>query len=107
MATLKSSKDISAVFANGKRFHLDGLSLIVSENRLGFSRAVFAAGKKLGNAVWRNRAKRRMRSLYRELEPNLAGYDIVFLAKASINEENYANMLSSLQDVVEKEALQR
>ena len=107
METLKSSNDISVVFANGKRFHLDGLALIISENGHKSGRVAFAAGRKLGNAVWRNRAKRRMRSLCKDLDFDFKGYDAVFLAKASVNEKCYAEMLSALEDIVEREIPRR
>ena len=43
----------------------------------------FTASKKIGNAVARNRAKRRMRALAREILPNLAqaGWDYVLVAR--------------------------
>jgi len=52
----------------------DGQNLI----RIGFT-----ASKKIGNAVARNRAKRRMRALVREVLPALgqAGWDYVLVAK--------------------------
>lgn len=47
-------------------------------------RVAFIAGKKNGNAVWRNAAKRRMRALYSELDGPWCGFDIIFLAKRNI-----------------------
>ena len=49
-------------------------------NRLGIT-----AGKKVGNAVHRNRAKRIIRQAYRENEKDIPlGLDIVIVARASI-----------------------
>ena len=52
------------------------------ENRLGIT-----TGLKLGNAVKRNRARRRLREVYRLAQPNLKqGYDLVLVARArSVN----------------------
>lgn len=46
-------------------------------------RCGFTATKKTGNAVYRNRAKRRMRALAREFLPTLGkqGFDYVFIAR--------------------------
>ena len=63
-------------------------------------RAAFIAGKKLGNAVWRNRAKRRMRSLCKDADSSFTGYDVVFLAKRSVNRTDYSTMLARLNEAV-------
>jgi len=46
-------------------------------------RVGFTASKKIGNAVFRNRAKRRLRALVRDVLPGLAqpGWDYVLVAR--------------------------
>ena len=61
-------------------------------------RAAFIAGKKLGNAVWRNRAKRRMRSICKDLNYSFNGYDVVFLAKRSVNITPYNVILNRTKE---------
>ena len=65
-------------------------------------RAAFIAGKKLGNAVWRNRAKRRMRALSRDIEYDFKGYDVVFLAKRSVNETPYSQLREGVEKAIAK-----
>ena len=65
-------------------------------------RVAFIAGKKLGNAVWRNRAKRRMRALCKDLNGPFPGYDVLFLARRSISESDYSTMLSNLEKALIK-----
>ena len=65
-------------------------------------RVAFIAGKKLGNAVWRNRAKRRMRALCHDLNGPFDGYDVVFIAKKSTNEAPYEALNESLRKALEK-----
>ena len=59
-------------------------------------RVAFIAGKKLGNAVWRNAAKRRMRALCRDLNGPFPGYDVIFLARSTVVDSCYADMLANL-----------
>ena len=68
-------------------------------------RVAFIAGKKLGNAVWRNRAKRRMRALCRDLNGPFPGYDVIFLACSNVSEADYGMMLSNLKKALVKEKI--
>ena len=68
MEIIKSSSDITRVFKEGKRFGRGSNMVLVLENEKQHGkpgRVAFVAGKKLGNAVWRNMANRRMRAAYR------------------------------------------
>ena len=63
-------------FANGY------LVLYARPNRLGQNRVGITTGKKLGHAVVRNRARRRLREVYRLNEQAFKpGYDIVVVAR--------------------------
>ena len=67
----------------------------------------FTATKKIGNAVSRNRAKRRMRSLVsRFIKEDLTCFDkqssYVLVAKASLNKTLFINLYSEMQQCLNK-----
>jgi ribonuclease P protein component len=56
--------------------------LYARRNRLGINRVGITTGKKLGHAVVRNRARRRLREVYRLNEDRFQpGWDIVVVAR--------------------------
>ena len=61
-------------------------------------RVAFIAGKKLGNAVWRNRAKRRMREACRAVGGPFPGYDVAFVAHRQVTEHDYSELIAHLRD---------
>jgi len=68
------------------------------ENRLGIT-----TGVKLGNAVKRNRARRRIRALYRTHERELlTGYDVVIVARTRVIFGRYAELERSFCQLVKK-----
>ena len=70
----------------------------LSNNRLGFTVSV-----KIGNAVVRNRIRRRLKEAYRLSEDKLInGYDIVIVARdASLNTE-FAQLIKSITRLLDK-----
>jgi ribonuclease P protein component len=59
-------------------------------------KAGFTAGKKVGNAVFRNRAKRRLRAIFAEFEQKLKDGIYLFAAKEGIKDMSYKQLKSSL-----------
>ncbi len=83
MDTIKSSDQISEVFNLGTRFSSGEIRIIVKkvdDQRGPCGRVAFIAGKKLGNAVVRNRSKRVLREAARVVGLPAVGYDILLMA---------------------------
>lgn len=101
MDIIKSSTEISDLFSHGRRIHTHFFTLIVTSHNdranNSSGRVAFIAGKKLGNAVWRNSAKRRMREVCRQAGGPLDGYDIVFLAKRKVCSAEYLEVVRACE----------
>jgi ribonuclease P protein component len=67
-------------------------------------RVGFTVTKKIGNAVVRNRMKRRFRALARETLPELgiAGADHVLIGRAGGIERDYSSLASELKRALKK-----
>jgi ribonuclease P protein component len=100
-------KDFLRIAASRRKWAAPGLILQIASNpepeaagrhadgrRLGFT-----ASKKVGNAVARNRAKRRLRALAREImvEQAPAGHDFVLIARGETIVRSYAELRGDLE----------
>ena len=62
----------------------------------------FTATKKIGNAVKRNRAKRRMRAMFCEFSNSLQDGNYIFVAKAAIFEVSHQKFHKDFQKVLSR-----
>lgn len=64
-------------------------------------RVAFIAGKKNGNAVWRNSAKRRMRAVCHDIGGPWPELNVVFLANRKTTRVNYKKLVSTCKKIME------
>lgn len=106
MERLKNPRDFSLVYSQGRpRF---GKYVVVSSlpTDLEVSRVGFAVSKKVGNAVTRNKLKRRLRAIMQEVESDLKpGYDLVIGAKRSCVEAEFVQLRTDLFRVLQGSGL--
>lgn len=96
--TLRKRTAVQAVFAQGNRFSDRRLVVYVLPTGLDTRRCAVAAGRKLGGAVQRNRARRRLREAFRqERKEYLLGCDIVLLARSEALTASYGEICASLR----------
>ncbi|MCM1285439.1 MAG: ribonuclease P protein component [Acetobacter sp.] len=80
--TLKENKDFRRLYYRGKSEASSCIVTYVMKNNFGSTRVGITSGKKIGNAVKRNRARRIIRAAFSSYEGSLNGsYDIVFVAR--------------------------
>lgn len=84
-ATLKTNKDFRTLYYRGKSVIHPAVVTYVRKNRLGTPRVGITVGKKIGNAVKRNRCRRVIREAYRQIAGNVqGGWDIVLVARTRL-----------------------
>ena len=84
------------VYRSQKRWHDSYFILFFREDAYR-KRVGFSVSKKGGNAVCRNRIKRRLRAIYKESMLELRGGDMVLLAKHGLDKVAYATLRDSYQ----------
>lgn len=114
---LKRRPEFLRVAASGKKWAAPGLILQVRAHPAagvkaradGFLRVGFTVTKKVGNAVERNRIKRRLRALTAEILPNQAigGFDLVLIGRRATLNRPYAKLVGDLLKALDKMAIAR
>ena len=99
--TLK--RQFEHIFSWGNRIEGSNIRIQFCSPYSGHPKVAFVAPKKIGNAVKRNLAKRRLREIYR-LSPNAPSTpsDMVIIAKGSLNTQSFANAKVQFMDLIER-----
>lgn len=105
MGALKSSAEIDRVFQSGQRIPSKLVISLVAptpEGRDRNGRVAVIAGKKLGGAVVRNRAKRLLRAAVREAGGPWPGRDVVLIARESALASNSSDISRAIAHCMEQ-----
>lgn len=93
---MTTGEQFSLVFRRGRACYGTLVAVRVLANTLGVSRLGLVVGKKVGGAVERNRAKRRIRHIVdvRALPP---GWDLVVIARSGMHSAQYRDVERELR----------
>jgi ribonuclease P protein component len=108
--TLTSSSEIDALFKTGRRGGTELLVVLKTQTPQGRGpqgRVLFVAGKKLGDAVMRNRCKRVMREAVRRVGGPWPGSDVAVMARAGVATASPAAIDASLVDGLRRAGVTR
>lgn len=103
---LAATKRISEVHRRGRSVANGLLVMRVLPNGLEHSRYCFVAGKRVGNAVVRNRVKRRLREVVRHASAP-SGRDTVLIARKGSGAADYRQLERAVHNLMRRTAVQK
>jgi len=101
---LRSKSDFTRVFEDGTTFSNSMMVLKMASNELTANRFGFTVSKRIGNAVTRNKAKRRLKEIVRTLQIK-QGWDVVLIARPQIRSSEFKRIEDSVRDILSKAKL--
>jgi ribonuclease P protein component len=105
LTTVRATREIDEIFRRGERSVDELLTVFSSETpeRYGSrGRLVFIAGRKIGNAVIRNRCKRVMREAVRRAGGPWRDHDIALIARPGLLRATAADLDGSIRRHVDR-----
>lgn len=98
---LRRPADFEAVRRQGRVWRGRWLSVGAAPNGLTHTRYGFVVSGRVGNAVTRNRVKRRLRAAVREgREAAAVGYDVVIIAHRTAAQAAYSDLAAELDGLL-------
>lgn len=103
---LKSPLDFKRVRLHGKSFAHPLVVMLALRSQNPQTRIGVSAGRSIGNAVRRNRAKRRLRAaIHPYLEQLTPGWDLVFLARKPLLDAPFAEIQQAIERLLQRAGL--
>ena len=102
-SSLKKNYEFKRLYAKGRSAADRNLVVYCRKNGGGKNRVGITVGGKIGNAVIRNRVRRRLREAYRLNEDKLScGYDIVIVARTRAIFADFVSLCDSMLQLLKK-----
>ena len=104
---LRRTKDFSLVLTRGRRWSSKLLVAVVNSNGRDDTRFGFSVSKRVGISVVRNRIKRRLREVVRQMKTR-AGSDVVIIARKGAGEAGFRQFSACAHSILQRaDILQR
>lgn len=102
ITSIKKRQDFIRISKSQNKFITPNLILIVDKTNIAATdnslRVGFTVSKKIGNAIKRNKVKRRLRAAAREIMPKIAktSYDYIIIARSQTFYSKFQDILTDL-----------
>ena len=100
--SLKKNKDFQNIIKSKQSVGCSTLVIYYLKNGLNYTRVGISSGKKVGNAVIRNRTKRQVRALLDSLINYEKSMDLIVIVRNKFLEQDYENNLKDLKYLLDK-----
>lgn len=100
--SLKKNKDFQNIIKSKQSVGCSTLVIYYLKNELNYTRVGISSGKKVGNAVIRNRTKRQVRALLDSLINYEKSMDLIVIVRNKFLEQDYENNLKDLKYLLDK-----
>ena len=104
---IKKIKEFNYMFRNGKRENGNCITLIVTKSYKAYTRYGISISSKIGNAVARNKVKRRIRACVHDITKNELKIDkknIIIVARSGIENMSYQEIYKTMKMLLIKAA---
>jgi ribonuclease P protein component len=99
------TRAIRRVFHDAEPIHGNRVVLFVAP---GSGEFALVAGKKIGGAVQRNRARRVLRAAIREVAPRgVEGHDVVLVAREAIRDARTQDLITEMTELLQRGGMRR
>ncbi len=110
---LRENRDFRRIYSRGRSYVHPLAVLYVMKRESEISQQLdsyrigFVVSKKQGNAVVRNRIKRRMREAFKRHQAAIieAHYDLVFVARSPLKTAEWSDIVGAIQSLLKRAAL--
>lgn len=100
---LTRSTDFQRVRRLGKSYAHPLIVLVTAPNAGGGRRFGVVAGRAFGNAVKRNRARRRLRAALQPFLPKvISGWDVILIARLGVLQADFRDLQAALQTLLQR-----
>lgn len=99
---VKRNEEIEAIIKNHKSYGNKYFNIYIKENETNYFRYAISIGKKIGNAVVRNRRKRQIRSIVDNIVILEQPVDVFIVGKPTINSIDFLEIKNQLVYLLKK-----